>query len=781
MTDARSEPLTPAPDRTAVTQPRDGLHQLTTVRHLLTDQWLASAQEALLTFQQRESGGFFWRDTGAYRETQAAPSLASTSRAFMALVAFDRCAPLDPLRDQWGASLHGVLQAVQDQRDGEPPLEYANTFEVAHVADLFLTAQFLQRFNHPDWDADALKKYSPLVERISETLVAQLGDAVQAIRRETRGQLFFQAPLEESAHYFVTLHTLRALHILAGIDGEHRRVPPEEIDTVIEECRRFCVEQCFAVTSGLRGQHDILRLVFAGVAYCLYAPDPDPALVHAFVETLAKTQHPNGSWPATHPIMRGRQQGPWYITSHEVALCLTWLYFKPGVEEDCRRSLLDMMARYFRQWVLPTYTRVSVTNTAGATHVFAGWQDDHTVTRQVVVGWATAIVAHFTANYYLVLNDACNREAVRELSLAPITPLRRAQIPTPAVQPEIPSGPTLQPDGAATAWFDLPPLAWSPDRRDASDIAGYLRSRWTDGSADAGHSASLAKFVLAPVLDDPAARPARETRSGMLGGPPGTRKTTLVKRLGEVLGWPVVSVPASVLFSLGFDMLERRADEVFRVIGELTGCVILFDEFEELFRDRSIGDSQVTSKTKPAAGNAAATSLPSHPAGAGADRTIAAFTTSSMLPKLHDLHERGHCLIILATNDQHRIDPAVMRPGRFDYWLEVLHPSAERVLQYLRNDLENARFVAELHLSQAQFAEARAAVETWIQGLTNPQKKQIPFAVAEAAMRSARSVPPPWDQMKEALKWWANSSRSYRQPGNDVTPPLLSTVVLAPS
>jgi SpoVK/Ycf46/Vps4 family AAA+-type ATPase len=152
-----------------------------------------------------------------------------------------------------------------------------------------------------------------------------------------------------------------------------------------------------------------------------------------------------------------------------------------------------------------------------------------------------------------------------------------------------------------------------------------------------------------------------------------------------------------------------------------------------------------------------------------------------MLPKLHDLHERGHCLIILATNDQHRIDPAVMRPGRFDYWLEVLHPSAERVLQYLRNDLENARFVAELHLSQAQFAEARAAVETWIQGLTNPQKKQIPFAVAEAAMRSARSVPPPWDQMKEALKWWANSSRSYRQPGNDVTPPLLSTVVLAPS
>jgi len=254
--------------------------------------------------------------------------------------------------------------------------------------------------------------------------------------------------------------------------------------------------------------------------------------------------------------------------------------------------LLAMMARYFRQWVLPTYNKVSATAKDGTSQDFAGWQDDHTVTRQVIVGWATAIVAHFAANYYLVLNEACNREVVRELNLAPIARHLRAEIPTPGEAPATPMASLQSRPGAASAWFDLPPLAWAPVRLDASEIAGYLRSRWTDGSPAATHSEALAEKVLSPILDDPAARPARETRSGMLGGPPGTRKTSLVKRLGEVLGWPVISVPASVLFSLGFDMLERRADEVFRVIGELTSCVILFDEFEELFRDRSIPDSK---------------------------------------------------------------------------------------------------------------------------------------------------------------------------------------------
>ncbi|PPE78619.1 hypothetical protein C3941_17780 [Kaistia algarum] len=163
----------------------------------------------------------------------------------------------------------------------------------------------------------------------------------------------------------------------------------------------------------------------------------------------------------------------------------------------------------------------------------------------------------------------------------------------------------------------------------------------------------------------------------------------------------MVAVPASSIFKEGFDRMEARANHVFGLPNHLRGCVIFFDEFEEFFLSRGKDD------TPPAA----ATPGPEEAGGRHEDperrrwrrprwlglrasesnksRTTAAFTTSAMLPRLQDLHDKNRCLIFLATNHEKKIDSAIKRAGRFDFTITVEHPTCERLEQYLLKLNEN--------------------------------------------------------------------------------------------
>ena len=145
-----------------------------------------------------------------------------------------------------------------------------------------------------------------------------------------------------------------------------------------------------------------------------------------------------------------------------------------------------------------------------------------------------------------------------------------------------------------------------------------------------------------------------------------------------------MTVPASVIFERGFDLMEASANEVFRRLNYLAGCVIFFDEFEEFFKHR--GEDATGDKCFSKNNN----KWPIH------DRTIAAFTTSAMLPRLQELHNVGRSLIFLATNHVGNIDPAIIRAGRFDFLERIGHPS----LESLRSDSRDADDIGvESHLT----------------------------------------------------------------------------------
>jgi len=153
--------------------------------------------------------------------------------------------------------------------------------------------------------------------------------------------------------------------------------------------------------------------------------------------------------------------------------------------------------------------------------------------------------------------------------------------------------------------------------------------------------------------------PRSKDRSGILYGPPGTGKTTYVRKVAEYLGWPMVVLDPSDFAEEGLPLIATVASRVFSELLELEDTVILFDEMEALMHSRSDAGGSFEQK----------------------------FLTTSLLPKLQELADRASCLFFVATNHLETVDPAVQRPGRFDFRLQIMPPAYEEKLRQARDCL----------------------------------------------------------------------------------------------
>lgn len=135
----------------------------------------------------------------------------------------------------------------------------------------------------------------------------------------------------------------------------------------------------------------------------------------------------------------------------------------------------------------------------------------------------------------------------------------------------------------------------------------------------------------------------------LLSGPPGTGKTLVAKALANESGVNFISVKGPELMSKYIGESERGVREVFRKAKQASPCILFFDEFDSLVPERSqTSNSQVT------------------------ERVISQFLT-----ELDGLEELKGVLILAATNRKDLIDPAILRPGRFDFILEFVPPDRD--------------------------------------------------------------------------------------------------------
>src|SRR3989440_6233412 len=139
-------------------------------------------------------------------------------------------------------------------------------------------------------------------------------------------------------------------------------------------------------------------------------------------------------------------------------------------------------------------------------------------------------------------------------------------------------------------------------------------------------------------------------RGVLLAGPPGSGKTLIARALANQCEANFISIKGPELLSKWVGESEKGIREVFRRAKQAAPCIVFFDELEALAPRRAGGelDGQV--------GN----------------RVIA-----QLLTEMDGIEGREGVIVLAATNRSELIDPALLRPGRFDLVVELEYPSEE--------------------------------------------------------------------------------------------------------
>jgi transitional endoplasmic reticulum ATPase len=153
----------------------------------------------------------------------------------------------------------------------------------------------------------------------------------------------------------------------------------------------------------------------------------------------------------------------------------------------------------------------------------------------------------------------------------------------------------------------------------------------------------------------------------LLYGPPGTGKTMLAKAVANESEANFITVKGSALLSKWYGESEKRVEEIFRKARQVAPSIIFLDELDALvpIRGGAMGEPHATERI-----------------------------VNQLLNEMDGLEELHGVVVIGATNRPDIIDPALLRPGRFDEL--ILAPVPDR---------ESRRKIFEVHLKKAPLAD----------------------------------------------------------------------------
>jgi len=153
----------------------------------------------------------------------------------------------------------------------------------------------------------------------------------------------------------------------------------------------------------------------------------------------------------------------------------------------------------------------------------------------------------------------------------------------------------------------------------------------------------------------------------LLYGPPGTGKTMLAKAVANESEANFITVKGSALLSKWYGESEKRVEEIFRKARQVAPSIIFLDELDALVpvRGGGAGEPHVTERV-----------------------------VNQLLSEMDGLEELHGVVVIGATNRPDIIDPALLRPGRFDELIMAPVP-----------DKESRQKIFQVHLKKVPLAE----------------------------------------------------------------------------
>ncbi len=151
---------------------------------------------------------------------------------------------------------------------------------------------------------------------------------------------------------------------------------------------------------------------------------------------------------------------------------------------------------------------------------------------------------------------------------------------------------------------------------------------------------------------------AKIPRGVLLYGPPGTGKTLLARAVAGEAGVPFYSISGSDFVEMFVGVGASRVRDLFKQAKENSPCIIFVDEIDAVGRQRGSG------------------------MGGGHDEREQ--TLNQLLVEMDGFGDREGVILMAATNRPDILDPALLRPGRFDRQIPVTNPDLkgrERILE----------------------------------------------------------------------------------------------------
>jgi cell division protease FtsH len=208
---------------------------------------------------------------------------------------------------------------------------------------------------------------------------------------------------------------------------------------------------------------------------------------------------------------------------------------------------------------------------------------------------------------------------------------------------------------------------------------------------------------------------ARIPKGALLVGPPGTGKTLLARAVAGEAGVPFFSISGSDFVEMFVGVGASRVRDLFEQAKQNSPCIIFMDEIDAVGRQRGAG------------------------LGGGHDEREQ--TLNQLLVEMDGFDAKGGIIMIAATNRPDILDPALLRPGRFDRQIVVDRP-----------DLPGREKILNVHTRGKPLGDD-VSIETLARSTPGFTGADLANLVNEAALLAARHDKDQIDmsEMEEAI------------------------------
>jgi cell division protease FtsH len=264
-----------------------------------------------------------------------------------------------------------------------------------------------------------------------------------------------------------------------------------------------------------------------------------------------------------------------------------------------------------------------------------------------------------------------------------------------------------------------------PDIDLTKDIGGYAKVK------DRLNKEILDVLALKDTSDDEASMKRIEgliPRGMIFWGPPGTGKTLFAKAMATALGAAVTVVSGPELKSKWVGESEENLRQVFTRARQAAPAIIVFDELDSFATAR--GTYQ----------------------GSGVEHSM----VNQLLTEMDGFRKDELVFVVGTTNFVESLDPALLRPGRFEFHLHIPYPSAEDRRAILSIYDEKLG----LQLSQRALDYAVKRTSDFVEGqntrYSGDHLQALCRAMARMRLRERRTGPLEVEDVEKALSSWAD-------------------------